>query len=76
MLMAEPVLRNLVENHEMLTVRLSAEPDNHEVRRRIENVTYTLCVSTGTRDIQSALAVAREKLRDYRPTRTKVQLQA
>lgn len=71
-LMAQPVLRNLVENYEALSACRPGRPghpaasaenaETAETRRRMEDVAYTLCVSTGTRDIQSALAVARRQL--------------
>lgn len=37
----------------------TSNPSGSELRRRIDDVSYTLCVSTGTRDITAALAVAR-----------------
>ncbi|MEU9292222.1 DUF5133 domain-containing protein [Streptomyces sp. NPDC048266] len=59
MLMAHPtVLRDLVERYETL---LRAE-DGSDRARRLEDVTYTLCVTTGTRDIDAALAAARRQL--------------
>ncbi|MFF4169544.1 DUF5133 domain-containing protein [Streptomyces sp. NPDC001744] len=62
MLMAHPmVLENLVEQYETLRT-LRAENGSAEVRRQTEDVTYTLCVSTGTRDIDAALAAARRQL--------------
>ncbi|MFF5106668.1 DUF5133 domain-containing protein [Streptomyces sp. NPDC000134] len=62
MLMAHPaVLRNLIDQYEALRV-LHAEDGSEEVRRRLDDVTYTLCVSTGTRDIDAALAAARRRL--------------
>ncbi len=65
MLMAHPaVLARLVEEYEMVAELHAADRDRHEpVRQRMEDVVYTLCVSTGTRDIESALAAARERLR-------------
>ncbi|MFF3754720.1 DUF5133 domain-containing protein [Streptomyces sp. NPDC002018] len=64
MLMAHPtILRSLVEQYETLEV-LRAEQGSPETRRRLEDVTYTLCVSTGTRTIEDALAVARTQLAD------------
>ncbi|WP_225805205.1 DUF5133 domain-containing protein [Streptomyces sp. NK15101] len=61
MLMAHPtVLRNLIEQYEALLPR--AEDGSAEARRRMEDLTYTLCVSTGTRDIDTALATARRQL--------------
>ncbi|MFF7365762.1 DUF5133 domain-containing protein [Streptomyces sp. NPDC008125] len=60
MLMAHPVvLKGLVERYESL--RSAAAEDARE-RRRLEDVEYTLCVSTGTRDVESALDAARTRL--------------
>ncbi|MEU8958040.1 DUF5133 domain-containing protein [Streptomyces sp. NPDC048518] len=62
MLMAHPiVLKNLVEQYETLRT-LHAEKGTKEARQRMEDVAYTLCVSTGTRDITAALAAARHQL--------------
>lgn len=62
MLMAHPVvLRNLVEQYETL-VALHAEAGSPEVRQWMEDVTYTLCVSTGTREVGAALAAAHKQL--------------
>ncbi|MFI8193864.1 DUF5133 domain-containing protein [Streptomyces sp. NPDC085946] len=62
MLMAHPaVLRNLIDQYEALRI-LHAEDSSEEVRRRMDDVTYTLCVSTGTRDIDAALSTARHQL--------------
>ncbi|GGQ01632.1 DUF5133 domain-containing protein [Streptomyces roseolilacinus] len=62
MLMAHPaVLRDLVEQYETLAA-LHAEAGGQEVRQRMADVTYTLCVSTGTRDVDAALSAARERL--------------
>ncbi|MFF8414064.1 DUF5133 domain-containing protein [Streptomyces omiyaensis] len=62
MLMAHPVvLRNLIEQYETLKV-LRAENGGEEVRRRLDDVAYTLCVSTGTRDVDAALIAARHRL--------------
>lgn len=62
MLMADPtILRSLVEQYEALTAP-HAPDGTPEARRRIEDVTYTLCVSTGTREVGSALAAARRRL--------------
>jgi len=68
MLMAHPtVLRNLVERYEALsalTGRRDAEAaDGDEcvdprVRRQLLDTVYTLCVSTGTREIGAALTAA------------------
>ncbi|MFJ4872856.1 DUF5133 domain-containing protein [Streptomyces sp. NPDC088757] len=62
MLMAHPlVLENLVEQYETLRT-LYAENGSAGVRRQLEDVTYTLCVSTGTRDIDAALIASRRQL--------------
>ncbi|WP_372482030.1 DUF5133 domain-containing protein, partial [Streptomyces fuscigenes] len=62
MLLAHPaVLQNLVEQYETLHA-LHAEDGSAEARRRLEDVSYTLCVSTGTRAVEDALRTARERL--------------
>lgn len=62
MLMAHPaVLRNLIEQHDALRI-LHAEDGSPEARRRMDDVAYTLCVSTGTRDIDAAIIAARHQL--------------
>ncbi|MFH9613525.1 DUF5133 domain-containing protein [Streptomyces pratensis] len=66
--MAHPsVLEELLRRYEALH-RSREEPqepgpDAAEVLRRIEDVSYTLCVSTGTRDVAAALVAAREQVR-------------
>lgn len=58
--MAHPVvLSKLIKQFETL---LRAEQDTPETRRRLEDVTYTLCVSTGTRTAEAALTAARAQL--------------
>ncbi|MFD3333677.1 DUF5133 domain-containing protein [Streptomyces sp. NPDC058700] len=67
MLMAHPaVLSNLIEQYETLRV-LHAENGGTEVRRRMDDLAYTLCVSTGTRDVDIALIAARHRLPGARP---------
>ncbi|MFG2872676.1 DUF5133 domain-containing protein [Streptomyces sp. NPDC048338] len=67
MLMAHPVvLSKLVEEYEALSV-LHAENGSAQVRRRVEDLAYTLCVSTGTRDVDTALIAARHRLPGARP---------
>lgn len=62
MLMAHPaVLRNLVEQYETLQA-LHADVGSPEVRQRMDDVAYTLCVATGTRDVDTALVAARHRL--------------
>ncbi|MEE1754683.1 DUF5133 domain-containing protein [Streptomyces sp. SP18CS02] len=63
MLLAHPaVLRELVARYESLCTAsqgLALAPD---LKRRLEDVTYTLCVTTGTRHVDQALAAARARL--------------
>lgn len=67
MLMAHPaVLRDLVEQYETLSA-LHAEEGSPESRQRLNDVTYTLCVSTGTQDVDAALIAARHHLPGARP---------
>ncbi|MFG2951935.1 DUF5133 domain-containing protein [Streptomyces adustus] len=67
MLMAHPViLQNLVEQYDVLRI-LHAEDGSEEVRQRMDDVAYTLCVSTGTQDIDAALIAARFHLPGARP---------
>ncbi|MFB7512005.1 DUF5133 domain-containing protein [Streptomyces sp. NPDC056144] len=67
MLMAHPaVLRNLIDEYETLKV-LNAENGGEEVRRRMDDLAYTLCVTTGTRDVDAALIAARHRLPGARP---------
>lgn len=62
MLTAHPaLLRNLVEQYRTLHER-HAEQGSSEIRRQLEDVTYTLCVSTGTCTVEEALAVAEQQL--------------
>ncbi|MFD8554383.1 DUF5133 domain-containing protein, partial [Streptomyces fradiae] len=67
MLMAHPaVLTKLVEEYTALS-KLDARNGGPQVRQRLEDVAYTLCVSTGTRDIDAALVAARHRLPGARP---------
>ncbi len=50
------VLQNLIEQYDTLRV-LHAENGSPQVRRRMDDMAYTLCVSTGTRDIDAARGV-------------------
>ncbi|MFC8595277.1 DUF5133 domain-containing protein [Streptomyces atroolivaceus] len=62
MLMAHPaVLRNLVEQYDTLRI-LQAENGDTEVQQRMDDIAYTLCISTGTRDVDAALIAARHRL--------------
>ncbi|MFE2145449.1 DUF5133 domain-containing protein, partial [Streptomyces sp. NPDC059456] len=65
--MAHPaVLARLVEEYETVA-QLRAGDRQDAVRQRLEDVVYTLCVSTGTRDVDAALASARERMSAARP---------
>ncbi|WP_461026986.1 DUF5133 domain-containing protein [Streptomyces sparsus] len=67
MLMAHPaVLRNLVDQYEALLF-LHAEEGGAEVRQRMDDIAYTLCVATGTADVDAALIAARHQLPGARP---------
>ncbi|MDT0408622.1 MULTISPECIES: DUF5133 domain-containing protein [Streptomyces] len=60
MLIAHPVvLRKLLARYEALS---AVRDPGAETLRDLDDVTYTLCVSTGTRTIDAALGVARERL--------------
>ncbi|MFH8573994.1 DUF5133 domain-containing protein [Streptomyces sp. NPDC017993] len=62
MLMAHPaVLRDLVEQYKTLRL-LHAQEGSSAILRRMEDVAYTLCVSTGTWDADAALIAARHQL--------------
>ncbi|MEV4331931.1 DUF5133 domain-containing protein [Streptomyces sp. NPDC049597] len=67
MLMAHPVvLRNLLEQYDALRV-LRAEKGSPQARQRMDDLAYTLCVSTGTSDVTTALVAARHRLPGARP---------
>ncbi|MFD3503265.1 DUF5133 domain-containing protein [Streptomyces sp. NPDC058676] len=62
--MAHPsLLRELVERCETLKRRLTAG-GSAETARQLDDATYTLCVVTGTRQLDTALYVARRQLAD------------
>ncbi|MFE2296265.1 DUF5133 domain-containing protein [Streptomyces sp. NPDC059452] len=68
MQMAHPaVLEELLRRYEELRAQDGEGADG--VARGLEDVSYTLCVSTGTREIAAALVVAREQLRRSAPRR-------
>ncbi|MET9683789.1 DUF5133 domain-containing protein [Streptomyces coeruleorubidus] len=55
------VLRRLVDEYEALSAAVAAsEPADLSTRER--DLAYTLCVSTGTRDVERALEVAHQWL--------------
>ncbi|MEU3354525.1 DUF5133 domain-containing protein [Streptomyces sp. NPDC037389] len=63
MLLAHPaVLDELVRRYTTLERALASGAEDPTNRRRLEDVVYTLCVSTGTRDIDAALAAARRRV--------------
>ncbi|WP_031087309.1 DUF5133 domain-containing protein [Streptomyces sp. NRRL WC-3549] len=67
MLMAHPaILGNLIQEYDTLRI-LDAGNSDGEVRQRMDDITYTLCVSTGTQDIDAALIAARHQLPGARP---------
>jgi hypothetical protein len=63
MLMAHPtVLRTLLERYEALRDHLEERDTariDPQLRQQLQDTVYTLCVSTGTREIGPALAAAR-----------------
>ncbi|MGW8379038.1 DUF5133 domain-containing protein [Streptomyces sp. ODS28] len=62
MLQARPeVLQSLLGQREALTL-LREQGDGPELRQQVEDVEYTLCVSTGTREVAGALETARRRL--------------
>ena len=62
MLMAHPaVLADLIQQYETLHA-LHAENGGPEAQRRLDDVAYTLCIATGTRDVDTALIAARHQL--------------
>ncbi|MFF9768595.1 DUF5133 domain-containing protein [Streptomyces sp. NPDC014636] len=67
MLMAHPaVLKDLIAQYEALTL-LGAEESTPQARQRLADISYTLCVATGTRDVDMALIAARHRLSGARP---------
>ncbi|EFF89639.1 MULTISPECIES: DUF5133 domain-containing protein [Streptomyces] len=68
MLLAHPaVLRDLIEQYEALAALHAADAESDRVRQRMQDVAYTLCVSTGTQDVDAALIAARHHLPGARP---------
>lgn len=68
MLLAHPaVLRDLIEQYEALASLHAADAESDRVRQRMQDVAYTLCVSTGTQDVDAALIAARHLLPGARP---------
>ncbi|MFF7535324.1 DUF5133 domain-containing protein [Streptomyces bobili] len=62
MITAHPsLLRELVERCETLRRRLAAD-NSAQTARRLEDAAYTLCVITATRQLDTALFVARRQI--------------
>jgi hypothetical protein len=55
------ILRALVKQYEVFRARES-ERSSYETRGQLEDLSYTLCVSTGTRTVEAALAFAARQL--------------
>ncbi|MEU5796023.1 DUF5133 domain-containing protein [Streptomyces sp. SUK 48] len=67
MLMAHPaVLKDLITQYETLTL-LGAEESTPGTQQRLADISYTLCVATGTRDVDMALIAAHHRLSGARP---------
>ncbi len=63
MLLAHPaVLDDLVKRYTALELALLAGDAGPDTRQKMADVAYTLCVSTGTRDVDAALIAARHRL--------------
>lgn len=63
MLLAHPaVLRDLVERHAALERAAASGAADPAMRQELTDVTYTLCVTTGTREVADALRVAHHRL--------------
>ncbi|WND40497.1 DUF5133 domain-containing protein [Streptomyces sp. BB1-1-1] len=61
--MADPaVVRDLIDQDESLAAVGASDAGSAQVRRRRADGAYTLCVSSGTRDIDAALIAARHQL--------------
>ncbi|MGW7069074.1 DUF5133 domain-containing protein [Streptomyces sp. NPDC054855] len=68
MLLAHPVvLADLVERYKALAV-LRADQGSAASRQEYEDVAYSLCLATGTSDIDAALVAASHQLPGARPT--------
>jgi hypothetical protein len=61
-LLAHPsVLEDLIKEYEALPAMDAHSAKNVHARQRLADVAYTLCVSTGTRDVEAALVAARQR---------------
>ncbi|MFZ3598088.1 DUF5133 domain-containing protein [Streptomyces sp. BH104] len=62
MLLAHPaLLTDLIREYDMLSA-LDAEEGGPAARRRLDDIGYSLCVATGTSDVDAALVAARHRL--------------
>lgn len=65
--MAHPVLlRGLMDEYRSLAA-LDARRGSSAVRQRMDDLAYTLCVSTGTNDVDAALIAGRFQLSGAQP---------
>ncbi|QEV21487.1 DUF5133 domain-containing protein [Streptomyces alboniger] len=68
MLLAHPaVLEDLVERYKALAV-LRADQGSAAARQEFEDIAYSLCVATGTSDVDAALVAASHRLPGARVT--------
>lgn len=62
MLIAHPmILRSLVGRYETLQL-LNSQQRTPPTDQELQDVSYTLCVTTGTRTVEEALAAAKQQL--------------
>ncbi|MET7649165.1 DUF5133 domain-containing protein [Streptomyces sp. NPDC005426] len=62
MLLAHPVvLSGLIREYRALRL-LDSENGSPAARRRMDDLSYSLCLSTGTQDVDAALIAARHRL--------------
>ncbi|MET8473504.1 DUF5133 domain-containing protein [Streptomyces sp. NPDC006422] len=62
MLLAHPaLLTDLVREYETLSA-LDADEGGPAAQRRLDDIGYSLCVATGTNDVDAALVAARHRL--------------
>jgi hypothetical protein len=62
MLMAHSaVLSKMLKQYEILR-ELHADEGTPEAQRRLDDVAYSLCIATGTNDIDAAVIAARHRL--------------
>lgn len=61
------VLQQLLDQYEALVVQ-SQQGDGPQLRSQLADLTYTLCVTTGTKDVETALEAAHTRLAEQSPT--------